>query len=262
MLDHCINDTLRLQYNPDGSSLRDYQLHLVGMLYDFDNICNQIGVNYWLSQGTALGAIRHGGFIPWDDDIDVEMTYSDFMKFRKKFVETERYALQNIHTDPMYPLPFAKFRDKKTTIYGKGHGVSSYYKYQGPFIDIFYTEYSFKGVSKFINYFFVISASCVARFGDKKIAYPFIFLFKHFGEVLSNMARVLLKPFPGQKYGLGYGSHFYDVKSDIRDIFPLKRHIFETHTFPVPNNCDGYLRTIYGDYMRIPKDIERKTHLD
>ena len=111
-----LQNKLRQKYNPDGSNLREYQLYLVQLLQEFDKICKQIGVNYWISQGTVLGAIRHGGFIPWDDDIDVEMTYADYCKFCRNFQETNNHAVQNIMTDPYYPLPFAKFRDKNKEI--------------------------------------------------------------------------------------------------------------------------------------------------
>lgn len=262
MLGEETNNKLRSKYNPNGSALREYQLHLVELLTEFDCICKQIGVQYWISQGTVLGAVRHGGFIPWDDDIDVEMTWSDYKLFCKKFVENDKFALQTIHTDKNYTLPFAKFREKNTEINDTNSQISSLYKYRGPFIDIFYSEYRYKIISQFINMFFVASASILIRFGDRRFNHRLSSFLKFSGDKLATMFRYVLKCFPGKKYGLGYGSHFYDLESNYNDIFPLSTIQFESAIFPAPNNCDGYLKKIYGDYMRIPKEEDRKTHID
>lgn len=74
-----LNDSLRAKYNPEGSELRKYQLRLLDTLVEFDRICREHGIKYWISCGTLLGARRHGGFIPWDDDIDVDITYSELL---------------------------------------------------------------------------------------------------------------------------------------------------------------------------------------
>lgn len=261
MIDINTHNRLRQQYNPDNSSLRLYQLHLVDLLKDFDKICKEIGVKYWLSQGTVLGAVRHGGFIPWDDDVDVEMTYADYKKFCKAFVETDKYVVQTIHNDTHYTLPFAKFREKSAPINDASSIISSYYKYRGPFIDIFYSEYSFKFISKIINKFYVGAAYLKIRFGINFTTNLLSSTLKYCGEILSRTARCTLKFFPGKKYGLGYGSHFYEVESNPSDIFPLSSIEFESVSFPAPNNFDGYLEKIYGDYMRLPEDVERKTHI-
>lgn len=262
MIDIKTHSKLREQYNPDNSSLRQYQMHLVDVLKDFDKACKEIGVEYWLSQGTVLGAVRHGGFIPWDDDVDVEMTYDNYKKFCKSFIETEKYALQTIHTDKHYTLPFAKFREKGTTINDSNSIISSYYKYRGPFIDIFYSEYSIKSISKIINKFFVGAAFLKIRFGVNIITNILSSTLKNCGELLANLARYTFKSLPSKKFGLGYGSHFYEIESNYSDIYPLSTIEFESESFPAPNNCDGYLKKIYGDYMSLPKEVERKTHLN
>ena len=69
---------LREKYNPDGSALRRDQLALLDMLCFVADICRQNGIQWWLSSGTLLGAARHKGFIPWDDDIDIAMPRKDY----------------------------------------------------------------------------------------------------------------------------------------------------------------------------------------
>ena len=73
MIDSKIQNKLREKYNPDGSLLRQHQLRMLKMLSYFDKICQEHNIHYWLSSGNCIGVVRHGGFIPWDDDIDVEM---------------------------------------------------------------------------------------------------------------------------------------------------------------------------------------------
>ena len=92
MIDKAIQEQLRERFNPDGSPLREFQMRLLDILVFIDDVCRRHGINYWLSSGTCLGAIRHGGFIPWDDDIDIEMLDTDYKRFIK--------VMQTEHNDP------------------------------------------------------------------------------------------------------------------------------------------------------------------
>ena len=73
MIDEATHKALRAAYNPDGSDLRRHQLVMLDMLIWLDRLCVRHAIPYWLSSGTLLGAVRHGGFIPWDDDVDIEL---------------------------------------------------------------------------------------------------------------------------------------------------------------------------------------------
>ena len=77
MIDESLHNKLRSEYNPDGSILRTVQLNLLDILIEFDRICRKHHIDYWLEYGTLLGAERHGGFIPWDDDLDVSILKKD-----------------------------------------------------------------------------------------------------------------------------------------------------------------------------------------
>ena len=78
------SNDLRARFNPDGSLLRCQQLRMLEMLEAFDDICRRHHIRYWLSSGTALGCARHQGFIPWDDDLDVEMLREDYVRLLLK----------------------------------------------------------------------------------------------------------------------------------------------------------------------------------
>ena len=90
----------------------------VDMLIDFDEFCKKHNLQYAISYGTALGAVRHGGFIPWDDDVDVDMPIKDYNKFVKlwtKFGDKQKYFLQTKKTDPHILLSFHRLRKIGTT---------------------------------------------------------------------------------------------------------------------------------------------------
>ena len=82
MIDKKIQENLRMRFNPDNSVLRKHQLRMLDMLIYFDNFCRKHNLKYWLSSGTLIGAVRHQGFIPWDDDVDVEMLRRLFKNVR------------------------------------------------------------------------------------------------------------------------------------------------------------------------------------
>ena len=73
------------RFNPEGSVLRLHQMKMLRILEFVDRVCRKHGIRYWLSSGTLLGAVRHGGFIPWDDDLDIEMLYRDYKRLMEVY---------------------------------------------------------------------------------------------------------------------------------------------------------------------------------
>ena len=99
-----------------GNTVRDVQDKILETMKYIDKLCRENGIIYYIMGGTALGAIRHGGFIPWDDDLDIFMTPSEYEKFKKVFEEqnSEKFVLQEWRTTPNY-LEYAKIRMNGTT---------------------------------------------------------------------------------------------------------------------------------------------------
>ena len=87
MIDEATQKALRAAYNPDGSDLRRHQLVMLDMLIWLDSLCLRHEIPYWLSSGTLLGAVRHGGFIPWDDDVDIELMLPDYLRLIKAIAD-------------------------------------------------------------------------------------------------------------------------------------------------------------------------------
>ena len=97
-----MDSELRKRFNPDGSLLRRQQLRMLELLEVIDVICRKHQIPYWLSSGTLIGAARHKGFIPWDDDLDIEMLRSDYLRLLKVFLKNFRTIL---HCKLMKQIP-------------------------------------------------------------------------------------------------------------------------------------------------------------
>lgn len=93
---------------------REIQTDLLAIVKDFDSFCQENNITYYLMGGSALGAMRHKGFIPWDDDIDVFMTYDNYQKFLRIFKNSEKYYLQAENTDK-WPLFLSQIKKNNTT---------------------------------------------------------------------------------------------------------------------------------------------------
>ncbi len=107
------------------------------LLQCFISICEELGLKYYLVCGSALGAVKYGGFIPWDDDIDVGMPRKDYELFLQKasMILPEYYFLQNTYSEPGYPIIFSKLRDSRTTYIEKS--AAKLPIHHGVYIDIF-----------------------------------------------------------------------------------------------------------------------------
>lgn len=137
-LDTATNQALRERFNPEGSQLRAVQMRMLGMLKQLDSLCREHNIKWWLSSGSCLGAMRHGGFIPWDDDLDIEMEYPDYKRLIRLLRQgaIPGFALQDRKSDPEYMLTFPKWRDLHSRI--EEQSVQDRrWKFQGVYIDIF-----------------------------------------------------------------------------------------------------------------------------
>ena len=246
-----LNDELRDRYNPEGSMLRKLQMRELEILLHIDKICKENNIPYWLCSGTLLGAVRHGGFIPWDDDVDIEMLREDYIRFEKIFKESDNYVLQTYKNDSYYMMPYAKVRDKHSILTEGFFGEE--YKYRGVFVDIFPMEPVHKpmNVVSYVPIWFMIRRA--VRYRGNKLGRLFIKVAKGLSFGFINMLRALMKLVPGKKLGHTYGAWYYKVKRSEQDLFPLTTIKFEGYEFPAPYNADAYLRRQYGDYMKLPK---------
>ena len=250
------NDALRLRYNPDGSALRRTQLELLEILKVLDGICKEHNIEWWLSSGTLLGAARHQGFIPWDDDIDIVMLRKDFKRFDKimRNYQSEEYVYHSMSTDVDYVYLFSKFRKRQGDA-GEEHRRSQFYKYKGPFVDIFCIEKT--------NYFAARASSIIYNNLQHLTSYvrwswlrrPLILLVNLLclGIIVPLLRLVgLINPSGEYHYtlGLGWGRH----KFFMEHTFPLGRAKFEGVEFPVPKDMDAYLSKVYGDWRKLPTD--------
>lgn len=249
MIDSELQQELRKRFNPEGSVLRKHQLVMLDLLKHFDKICSEHNITYWLSSGTCLGAVRHGGFIPWDDDLDVEMLREDYLKLEKVFQETDLYVLQTSKNDPYYVVPYAKLRNKRSEI--SEHGQDLKYKYQGIYIDIFVLERCPNTMSRIYNRLawelLLWGSRSSSRFSTsmffvgKFLLYKFIPITRFlFGKLKGNQLR--------HTYGSGFNWNFRKEEW----LFPLRKITFEGCEFPIPGDYDSYLRKMYNDYMRLP----------
>ena len=114
---------------------------MLEILCEIDRICKKHGIRYWLSSGTLIGAVRHGGFIPWDDDLDIEMMREDYDRLMDVLPGElpSTMALQTHETDPTYFFYYAKVRDRRS-ILAEGNNYDRMWKEQGIYIDIFPLE--------------------------------------------------------------------------------------------------------------------------
>lgn len=246
--------------------LREVQLKQLAILREADAICRRHGIPYWLDGGTLLGAVRHGGFIPWDDDIDIAMRKEDLPRFVAAAKEElpDGLMLQTPETDKAVRLPIYKIRDWGSFLVEEADDFSRPYC-KGLYVDIFpmvgypslprgFVKRVARGycranaILKSQHYYSLRAFAEFFYFGAKRALCRLLWeagsLFAKKGEYTSNTL----------------DNNGYGIMHRTDSIFPLSQISFEGISFCAPASPDAYLRDLYRDYRTLPPEEKRKGH--
>lgn len=244
------------------------------ILKTFRDFCTKNNIEYFLSNGTLLGAVKYKGFIPWDDDVDVFVPRADYDRMLHLFKDNEKYKLFAFERNSAYRYPFAKLCDMTTR---KVEGSNDNGVTLGVDIDIFpldawsnNLDVAKKEAKRIKTNMFFLSmtklSSAESSNWVKRIVKSVIMIgCKMFGSKFFVKRMVKLSRSrigDGQKY-LGCKSWcIYGTREIIpADVFAGTVEVeFEGEMFPAPVGYDKYLRSLYGDYWQDPPLEKQKTH--
>lgn len=270
------------QYDPEVlERLHQVQLEI---LKDFILVCEKYNLTYFAIYGTAIGAVRHQGFIPWDDDIDVGMLRRDYNRFFEVFEQElgEKYALLTPEIDERYACTVTHIQKKGTRFVSE---MSQDLKCeQCIFMDIFPFDYvadhkkeQMKQARKTTFWGKILFLSGTA--------YPIIPLTGILGILAAGACKVIhyilkcmrISPKTLYRKFLKAATAYNDeqreyvtsfeytgcIRDKIREkeIFPLQKVPFEHMEINIPANNDKFLRNVYGDYMQLPSEEKRVNHM-
>ncbi len=258
-----------------NEELRRLQLTELEMLEEVDRICRKNGIPYSLDAGTLLGAVRHKGFIPWDDDLDVMLLHKDYERFYeacKKDLDTSRFFFQDYRTDPNYRWGYGKMR-RLGTEYIKA-GQEKLKQRTGICIDIFDAENIPDGEkerSKYIRQMFCVRKMMYSALGRTNEGNPLmrlwysllylvpirtVFRIKNRWTRKVNATRtenVFFPTWPVKNHPYGFPRRLFDEFTDVE---------FEGGKYMTIRDYDTYLKIRYGDYMKLPPVEQRKGVMD
>lgn len=258
--------------------MNEMQSKLLGMMKWFHDFCNKENLRYYAVGGTALGAVRHNGFIPWDDDIDVGMPRPDYEKmidiFKSRSIDGH-YIFEAPLDKKDYVYPFCKLYDTDTTLIENVRVKAK----RGIYIDIFpldgigntldESQKNYKRIDFMVN--ILNTKICALRKGRS--------LFKNFSIILGRLIPECIfgKKYLIQKINEKGKQRPYADNEYVVNLFGAwkSREIckrswfgtpflgkFEDMQIYIPQDCENYLTALYGDFMKLPPVEKRVSHHD
>lgn len=258
-----------------SDALRELQLEELSILKEIKRVCEKNQIRYFLASGTLLGAVRHRGFIPWDDDIDIEMPYEDYLRFQKIAQEElgERFFVQTSETDPYYAFPYLRVQKKNTALLrewdkiipgnhwiwidvfplvdlggDRDYRIKRLLLKTAAFLRMDETAFDLnrkwlKSKSGFFQYMLVVLARTLPkkfRWKIRKFLLRFVFRVQNTPDVTFVWTTVTRR-----------------IPREVYDE-PDEMMWFEDDYYPVPKGYDTYLRILYKDYTQLPPAEKRK----
>lgn len=243
----------------------------IEILKEIDRICKKYNIKYFMAGGTLIGAVRHQGFIPWDDDLDVYMYRSEYERFCsacEKELDTARFFWQTQETDSNYRWTYGKMRRKGTLYIRDGQEHMKFF--QGIFVDVL----PFDKRAENLKHWSMQERLCIicrrvlwspvgARTAEKKILrfwYKILsFIPRDWVYCAYKKAAVYYNKSDSTKYysfNVTWNYPYNDGIDEewIKDTVELP---FEDNAYPAPQNYDAFLRFYYDDYMKLPPVEER-----
>lgn len=268
----------------DDRTLKKLQNIELEILKDFIGLCDRHNLQYFGIAGTCIGVLRHQGFIPWDDDIDIALPREDFEKFLKYANEElkDKYTIMNARYDSNYPLMTTRMmlKDSKFREYALSHIDVEL----GIFLDIYPFDNlsdDFKKRKKQMRQAWFYSKLLILRSipkpvlafkGWKAKIVHLICTIVHYGMKILGISKEKLIykcEEASTRHNDEVNSEYVDFLCDTTptmniykrdDLFPLQKLKFEDIELSFPKNMDTNLRGMYGDYMQLPPVDKRKNH--
>lgn len=259
-------ERIQLPQQGEKATLQEHQQALYSLLQEFDRVCRALDIPYYLFAGTLLGSVRHEGFIPWDDDLDIIMLRKDYQRFLEQapqVLNAESFFLQAEFSD-RWPMFFSKLRLERTACIEKYH-PRDLQTHRGVYMDIFPCDNAFESAFgrklQFLASKVVIARGLWRRGYDTDSKKKKLFM--AFCRLLPG--KLFLRITQGPKKTGAWVHSFLGAASRLeKSVYPAScfgqagQGRFEGGSYPIPADPDRLLTILYGDYRTLPPEEERK----
>jgi len=244
---------------------------VLGVMDELDRFCRENDIRYFMLGGTMLGAVRHKGYIPWDDDIDVGMFREDYEKFCTLYHAQNGYELKCVQNDPVYYLPFAKLIDTRTALYEEVYKAPQI----GAYVDVFPLDYVEKESAQLVKFYAgglrkTLEDLKYMKLRKDRPLWKNTIIFASrilYHRSLPQIAKdrdarafALSHVEPTDWVSNPHGAWGMKEVVAARCFAEAKEYPFEGRSYYGPADYDTYLSTLYGDYMTPPPPEKQVTH--